>query len=225
LIPWTLLDRASLPNSTEEISLYRRGEEFAIRVANYELMNSRVHGSEEALADLAFARLSGRTPLRVLIGGLGLGYTLAAALRGVGAKGEAVVAELVPAVVTWNRGALADLAGRPLDDPRTRVVEGDVARVIRENRSGFDAILLDVDTGPRALTHEDNRQLYDARGLRTAFDALRPRGVLAIWSGMTDPAFTRRLRDAGFTVEEVRAKARSEAGRAHYIVWIAQRPG
>jgi spermidine synthase len=223
LIPWTLLDRAALPGSTEEIRLYQRGDEFAIRVANYELMNSRVHGSEEALAELAFARLPTR-PLRTLIGGLGLGYTLAAALRGIGDRGEAVVAELVPAVVTWNRGPLAHLAGRPLDDPRTRIVEGDVARVIRENRGGFDAILLDVDTGPRALTHEDNRQLYDAKGLRAAHAALRPKGVLAIWSGAPDTAFTRRLSDAGFAVEEVRARARGEKGRAHYIVWLAQRP-
>lgn len=223
MIPWTLLDCAQLPNSQEEIRLYQRGEEFAIRVANYELMNSRVHGSEEALADLAFAKLSGRSSLRVLIGGLGIGYTLRAALRGLDAHGEAVVAELVPAVVRWNRGPLADLAGRPLDDPRVRVVEQDVARVIREERGGFDAILLDVDTGPRALTHEDNRRLYDASGLRAAHAALRPRGVLAIWSSASDPAFTQRLRESGFLVEEVRARARGEGGRAHYIVWLAQR--
>ncbi len=223
MIPWTLLDRALLPGSNEEIRLHQRGSEFAIRVSNYELMNSRVHGSEEAMADLAFGKLGGRTPLRVLIGGLGLGYTLAAALRGIGALGEAVVAELVPAVVRWNRGPLADLAGRPLADPRTRVVEGDVARVIREDRLGFDAILLDVDTGPRALTHENNRQLYDANGLRASHAALRPGGVLAIWSGGPDPAFLRRLHDAGFAVEEVRARARGDGGRAHYLVWVAQR--
>lgn len=223
MIPWALLDRAQLPNSEEEIRLYQRGEEYAIRVANYELMNSRVHGSEEALAELAFARLCGRSHLRVLIGGLGIGYTLAAALRALDPRGEAVVAELVPAVVRWNRGPLAELAGRPLDDPRVRVVENDVARVIREDRAGFDAILLDVDTGPRALTHEDNRRLYDARGLRAAYASLRPRGILAIWSSASDPAFTQRLRDAGFDVEEVRARARGEGGRAHYIVWLAQR--
>lgn len=223
MIPWTLLDRALLPNSTEEIRLYQRGGEFAIRVANYELMNSRVHGSEEALAELAFARLGERSPLRVLVGGLGLGFTLAAALRGIGARGEAVVAELVPAVVTWNRGPLAPLAGHPLDDPRTSVVEGDVARVIRDDRSRFDAILLDVDTAPRALTHDDNRKLYDAAGLRTIHNALRPRGVLTIWSSLSDPAFTRRLREAKFQVEEVRARARGERGRAQYVVWVAQR--
>lgn len=225
MIPWTLLDRARLPDSAEEIRLYQRGSEFAIRVSNYELMNSRVHGSEEAMADLAFGKMSGRSPLRVLIGGLGLGYTLAAALRGIGEHGEAVVAELVPAVVRWNRGPLADLAGRPLDDSRTRIIEGDVARVIREDRSGFDAILLDVDTGPRALTHENNHQLYDADGLRAARTALRAGGVLAIWSGGPDPAFLRRLRDAGFAVNEVRARARGEGGRAQYIVWVAQRTG
>ncbi|MEO8383064.1 MAG: spermidine synthase [Acidobacteriota bacterium] len=224
MIPWTLLDRAPLPDSSDEIRLYQRGAEYAIRVANYELMNSRVHGSEEALAELAFAKLAGRSRMRVLVGGLGIGYTLAAALRGLDAGGEAVVAELVPAVVKWNRGPLAALAGHPLDDPRVLVLEKDVARVIRENRGGFDAILLDVDTGPRALTHEDNRRLYDAAGLRVAYAALRPRGVLAIWSGGRDPAFTRRLSEAGFTVEEVRARARGEGGRAHYIVWVAQRP-
>jgi spermidine synthase len=222
MIPWTLLDRATLPNSAEEIRLYQRGEEFAIRVGNYELMNSRVHGSEEALADLALAKLGKRSSLQVLIGGLGLGYTLAAALRGLDERGEAVVAELVPAVVQWNRGPLAALAGRPLDDPRTTVFEGDVARIIRDDRSRFDAILLDVDTSPRALTHEDNRQLYDTAGLRAIHDALRPGGVLAIWSSAPDPEFTRRL-GARFTVEEVRSKARGERGRAHYIVWLAQR--
>lgn len=223
MTPWTLLDRAPLPGSEEELRLYQRGGEYAIRVANYELMNSRVHGSEEALADLALARLSGRSGLRVLIGGLGLGYTLAATLRGLDPHGLAVVAELVPAVVRWNRGPLAELAGRPLDDPRVQIVEDDVARVIRGERKGFDAILLDVDTGPRALTHEANRRLYDPAGLRAAHAALRPRGVLAIWSGTADPAFTRRLRDAGFGTEEVRARARGEGGRAHYIVWVAQR--
>lgn len=223
MIPWTLLDRAPLPNSNEEISLYQRGDEFAIRVANYELMNSRVHGSEEALADLAFAKLGGRSQLRVLIGGLGLGYTLAAALRGIGERGEAVVAELVPAVVRWNRGPLAPLAGHPLDDPRARVIEGDVARVIREDRSRFDAIMLDVDTSPSALTHENNRRLYDAAGLRAVHSALRPRGVLTIWSSTTDPAFTRRLHESAFEVEEVRARARGERGRARYVVWVAQR--
>ncbi len=223
MIPWTLLDRAQLPNSSEEIRLYQRGSEFAIRVANYELMNSRVHGSEEALAELTFAKLANRSPLRILIGGLGLGYTLAAALRGVDERGVVIVAELVPAVVTWNRGPLADLARRPLEDRRVRIVEQDVARVIRQECAGFDAILLDVDTGPRALTHEDNRQLYDASGLRAAHSALRPGGVLSIWSGQSDSAFTKRLYSAGFEVEEVRARARGEGGRAHYIVWIAQR--
>ena len=224
MIPWTLLDRATVPGSTDEMRLYQRGDEYAIRVGNYELMNSRVHGSEEALAELAWEKIADRPQPRILIGGLGLGYTLAAVLRVAGPKAQVVVAELVPKVVEWNRGLLASLAGHPLDDRRVTVRVADVGAVIREERDGFDAILLDVDNGPQALTSEDNARLYDTAGLRATQAALRAGGVLGIWASGPDPAFIARLRQIGFQVDEVRARARAERSGARYLIWIAQRP-
>ena len=224
MIPWTLLDRASVPGSQDEMRLYQRGNEFSIRVANYELMNSRVHGSEEALSELSWKKMGSRPRPRILIGGLGLGYTLAAVLRVAGGDADVIVAELVPQVVEWNRGPLAALAGHPLDDPRVTVRVDDVGAVIREERDGFDAILLDVDNGPQALTSEDNYRLYDTAGLRATLTALRDGGVLGIWASGPDPAFVSRLRQMGFLVDEVRARARSEGGGARYLIWIAQRP-
>ncbi|MEO8033745.1 MAG: hypothetical protein ABI837_04885 [Acidobacteriota bacterium] len=223
MLPWTLLDRAPLPGSVDEIKLYKRGSEYSIRLANCELMNSRVHGSEEALAELAFEKIARRPHPRVLIGGLGLGYTLAAVLRLLGPRGSAVVAELVPAVVSWNRGPLGPLAGNPLRDRRVTVKEADVARIIGEEPGGFDAILLDVDTAPKALTQDSNSQLYTLAGLRATHAALRPEGVLGIWSGGPDPAFVKRMAQAGFQVSEVRARARTEHGGARYLIWLAQR--
>ncbi|MEO6259549.1 MAG: spermidine synthase [Thermoanaerobaculia bacterium] len=224
MIPWTLLDRAAVPGSRDEMRLYQRGDEFSIRVANYELMNSRVHGSEEALSELAWKKIGDRPKPRVLIGGLGLGYTLAAVLRLAGPKAQVVVAELVPEVVEWNRGPLAALAGHPLDDPRVTVRVADVGAIIREERDGFDAILLDVDNGPQALTSEDNHRLYDLAGLRATQKALRDGGVLGIWASGPDPAFVAKLRQLGFAVDEVRARARGDRGKARYVIWIAERP-
>lgn len=203
--------------------LYQRGEEYSIRVGTCELMNSRMHGSEEALAELAFEKLAGCVNPRVLIGGLGMGYTLAAVLRFLGRGGHAVVSELVPAVVVWNRGPLRALAGSPLSDRRVTVREEDVVRVIASEPGGFDAILLDVDNGPRALTSAGNERLYGLEGLRSAHAALRSRGVLAIWSSGPDPAFVRRLRHAGFAVNEVRARARTGRGGARHMIWLAVR--
>ena len=222
MIPWTLLARAPVPASSDEMRLYQRGDEFAIRVGNYELMNSRVHGSEEALAEQAWRKLAGRPRPRILVGGLGLGYTLAAVLRVAGPDAEVVVAELVPEVVEWNRGPLAPLAGHPLDDRRVTVRVDDVGAVIRGERNGFDAILLDVDNGPQALTSEDNHRLYDSAGLRATQASLRSGGVLGIWASGPDPGFLVKLRQMGFAVEEIRARARSERGGARYLIWIAQ---
>ena len=224
MLPWTLLGRTLVPGSSEEMRLLQRGDEFSIRVANYELMNSRVHGSEEALAELAWNKIAGRPQPRVLIGGLGLGYTLAAVLRVAGPRAQVVVAELVPEVVEWNRGPLAPLAGRPLDDARVSVRVADVGQIIREERNGLDAILLDVDNGPQALTHENNHRLYDAAGLRAAQAALREGGVLGIWASGPDATFVARLRQVGFVVDEVRTRARSGRGGARYLLWIAVRP-
>jgi spermidine synthase len=212
MLPWKLLDTATIPGDGGEMRLHRRGDEFSIRVENYELMNSRVHGSEDALASLVCPRVPPNA--RVLIGGLGMGYTLLAMLEGLGPKAEVVVAELVPAVVAWHRGPLAQVSKGALDDPRTVIREADVVRVITEGT--WDAIALDVDNGPRALTAKGNDRLYDERGLRTIAAALRPKGVLAIWSAGPDAAFTRRLRKLRWTVEEKRVRG--------FLIWLATRP-
>jgi spermidine synthase len=223
VIPWEFLDSAQVPGGDGELGLYRRGGEFSIRVAGRELMNSRVYGSEEALAELACARIADRPRPRVLIGGLGMGYTLAAALRRLGPEGRVVVAELVPAVVAWNRGPLADLAGRPLQDHRVTVREVDVAQVLGAESQAYDAILLDVDNGPEGLVRKDNDWLYARPGLTAAFAALRPAGVLAVWSSGPNQVFARRLRRAGFTVDEVRVRARDSRGGRRHTIWLAQR--
>ena len=224
MIPWTLLDRAQTPGNGVELRLYQRDTEFSIRAGNYELMNSRVYGSEDALAKLACQIITKHPRARVLIGGLGMGYTVRTALNGLGAKAQVVVAELVPAVVQWNRGVLADLAGSPLDDNRVTIHEVDVAQMIKTAKGGYNAILLDVDNGPQALTRKDNDWLYSFEGLKTAFAALRPKGVLAIWSSGPEPAFVQRLRKAGFEVDEVGVRTRRGGkGGAHHIVWIAMR--
>lgn len=225
MIPWKLLDRAPVPGGEGELMLYQRGEEFSIRITRRgELMNSRVHGSEEALAQLACARLAGRAQPRLLIGGLGMGFTLAAALRELRLDAEVVVAELVPAVVAWNRGALGAPAGNPLRDARVSVQEIDVARLLRAERNAFDAILLDIDNGPEGLTRDANDWLYGNAGLAAAFAALRADGLLAAWSAGGDSDFTDRLRRAGFEAEEIRVRARKSKG-AHHTIWLARRPG
>lgn len=221
MLPWTLLNSAPVPDDGGEIRLYRRGSEYSIRVGGYELMNNRVHGSEDALAEIVCERLT--DPQRILIGGLGMGFTLAGVLRGVGASTDVVISELVPAVVTWNRGPLAEFAGRPLDDARVTVREEDVGRIIRAARAEFDAILLDVDNGPAGLTSKANNSLYSLRGLQAAHTALRPNGILAVWSAGPDPVFTKRLQQAGFTTEEVRVRARGKAGGARFLIWVGRR--
>jgi spermidine synthase len=222
--PWILLDSAAVPGNGGELRLYRRGDEFSIKVAGRgELMNSRVHGSEDALAEQTCARLVNRIAPKLLIGGLGMGFTLAAALRHLGDQGRAVVAELVPAVVAWNRGPLGEPAGHPLEDPRVSVREGDVARVLSAGQQAFDAILLDVDNGPEGLTRQQNDWLYGMNGLNAAYAALRPRGVLAVWSASPDPDFVQRLRKVGFEVEEQRVRAHGTKGARHTI-WFARRP-
>ncbi len=223
MIPWTLLGSATIPGDGGEMRLYQRGSEFSIRVGAYELMNSRVHGSEDALASLVCERLGDTTSVRILVGGLGMGFTLAAVLQHTGAKSEVVIAELVPTVVAWHRGPLAVVSKGALDDPRVVICESDVAAVIRSERGTFDAILLDVDNGPAGLTSKQNDRLYDAAGLRSAHDALRPGGFLAIWSAGPDERFTKRLRQAGFETEEVRVRGRGAKGGFRYLIWLARR--
>jgi len=223
MIPWKTIDRVRLPENGGELSLHRRGDEFSIRVDGNELMNSLSHESEDALARLACERMAGRRKPRVLIGGLGMGFTLASALRQLGSKAQVVVAELVPAVVAWNLEHLADLTGRPLEDERVTVCEVDVAGILKEERGAYDAILLDVDNGPEGLTRKGNNWLYSQNGLDESFATLRPEGVLAVWSAMPDEAFTKRLRRSGFEVEEVRVRAKSRHGAARHTIWIAEK--
>jgi spermidine synthase len=223
VIPWILVEVARLRGDEGELLLYRRGGEFSMRIGTHELMNSRVHGSEDVLGKLACARIADRPLPQVLIGGLGMGYTLSAALRGLGAQAKVTVAELIPAVVAWNRGFLGDLAGHPLRDDRVTVREVDVAQIVREERRAYDAILLDVDNGPRGLTRKGNDRLYRQGGLKAIFSALRPQGVLAVWSAGPDQVFSDRLRKIGFQVEEARVRARGAAGGARHTIWIAQR--
>jgi spermidine synthase len=219
--PWEMVDRARAPDGTELV-LARRGDEWVVRSGGRVLMSSRVHGSEEALATLALDRVA--RPRTILVGGLGLGFTLRAALDRLPAEARAVVAELVPALAAWNRGPLGDLARRPLDDPRVRLQLGDVGARIAEARGAFDAILLDVDNGPTALAHAANDALYGERGARACRDALRPGGVLAVWSAGPDAAYRSRLERAGFEVEAARVPARGAgAGGVRHVVLLAVR--
>lgn len=220
--PWVLLDEVNVPGDGGVMKLYQRAFEFSISVKNEELMNSRMHGSEDALAELACQRIAEREEPRVLIGGLGMGFTLSTALTNLGRTAEVVVAELVPAVVKWNRTHLADLAGRPLDDPRVTVQESDVGLVIKQQTAAYDAILLDVDNGPDGLTHAGNDRLYTHGGLAAAKTALKPGGILAVWSAEPDNSFSKRLRGSGFAIEEVSVRARGTKGRRHTI-WLAEK--
>lgn len=219
--PWTQLDAAAIPGGGT-LKLMRRGEdEFSITLGHNELMNSRLKGSEEALATLAIERIGQRPGLRMLIGGLGMGFTLRAALAALPADAEIVVAELIPAVIAWARGPLASIFAGCLDDPRVTVREADVVAAIREGPSRYDAILLDVDNGPDGLMVEANDRLYDHAGLGAAKAALRSGGVLAVWSAGPDRSFTQRLRQAGFAVEEKTVRARAGAGGAKHMIWLA----
>ena len=220
--PWVLLDKVEVPGDGGEMKLYQRAHEFSISVNNEELMNNRMHGSEDALARLACIHVADRKTPRVLVGGLGMGFTLGVALENLDDKAEVVVAELVPAVVKWNRTHLADLAGRPLEDPRVVVRESDVWLVITEKADNYDAIMLDVDNGPDGLTHKGNDRLYSRGGIAAVKKALRPGGILAVWSAEPDRSFTKRLRGAGFKVDEVSVRARTTKGRRHTI-WLAEK--
>ena len=223
MIPWEFLGSAQVPGNGGKISLCRRGGEFSIRVDGCELMNSRVHGSEDALAELACARISDRPGPRVLIGGLGMGFTLAAALRLLGSGAKVVIAELVPEVVKWNQGPLADLAGNPLQDSRVNIRIIDVGQIIQTEHQAYNAILLDVDNGPEGLARKGNDWLYSRTGRDAAFAALRTAGVLAVWSAVQNRDFARRLRQAGFKVDECRVRARSSSGGGQHTIWIAER--
>ncbi len=223
MIPWIVLDTVQVPGGGAELRLKSRGAEFAIMLGSDELMNSRLSGSEEALATVACGKVRDRKAPRILIGGLGMGFTLRAALAALGPDASIIVAELVPAVVTWAKGPMAQVFGDSLSDPRVSIREADVGELIRSGASAFDAILLDVDNGPEGLTRKTNDALYDLKGLGASRVALRPGGVLAVWSVKPNPKFTWRLRKAGFEVEEVSARANGPRGGARHVIWIAAR--
>jgi spermidine synthase len=222
VIPWSLLDTAQIPGG-EKLRLMRRGDEFSIRLGHNELMNSRLSGSEEALATLACEQIRTRAHPRIMIGGLGMGFTLRAALATLGPEARIDVAEIVPAVVAWARGSMAAVFGKSLTDPRVSIRETDVGELIVASSSLFDAILLDVDNGPDGLSRPANDGLYTISGLSTAYAALRPGGVLAVWSSAPDQDFTRRLRKAGFGVDELRVCANGARGGARHVIWMATR--
>lgn len=221
MIPWVKIDTARIPGSDGELRLMQRGAEFSIKFGANELMNSRLSGSEAALATLAARKIEAVERPHVLIGGLGMGFTLRAALAALGAGARVVVAELVPAVVAWARGPMAEIFAGSLDDPRASILETDVLDVIGSNQRTFDAILLDVDNGPEGLTRKANDALYESAGLKMAWAALRPRGVLAVWSSGPNPPFARRLCLAGFDVNEVNIRATGRGGGARHVIWIA----
>jgi spermidine synthase len=221
MIPWEKIDTARIPGSEDELRLMRRGREFSIKLGTNELMNSRLSGSEAALATLAAKKIEQVADPHVLIGGLGMGFTLRAALAVLGDKAKIAVAELVPAVVAWAHGPMAEIFGDSLKDPRVSIRETDVTEIIRSHRAAFDVILLDVDNGPEGLTRKANDALYSSVGLNAAHAALRPGGVLAVWSSGPNPAFAKRLAGAGFDVNEVNIRATGRGGGARHIIWIA----
>ena len=225
MIPWQQLGAAQVPGADIELRLMRRGAEFSMKLGQNELMNSRLSGSEEALATLSCKKIEAVKRPHLLIGGLGMGFTLRAALAVLGREARITVAELVPAVIAWARGPMADLFGDSLTDPRATIREADVLDVIKSSRAVFDAILLDVDNGPEALIRKANDALYDVSGLQAIQRALRPGGILAIWSSGPNSSFSKRLRTAGFDVNEVGVRATTKRSGAHHVIWFASSPG
>ena len=221
MIPQILLDKAETPDGGKELRLYQHDKDFIISVGNVQLMSSRTHESEEALARLALERIEKKEQRRVLIGGLGMGFTLRAALDVLPPAAQVVVAEIMPAVVKWNRGPLAALSGHALDDKRVEVREVNAARMIRDCQARYDAILLDVDNGPAGLSRTGNHWFYGLSGLHAASAALRPEGVLALWSAGPDADFVRRMEKVGFAVEAIRVRARAGRKGAHHLIWVA----
>lgn len=223
MIPWSLVAASPIPGGDGELRLMRRGAEVAIFLGRDELMNSRRSGSEEALAVLTCQRLRARARPRLLIGGLGMGFTLRAALGELGPGAWITVAELVPAVVAWARGPMADILAGSLDDPRVGIVERDVGALIRSGNASYDAILLDVDNGPDGLTRGSNDALYGLRGLTAARQALCEGGILSVWSAEPDDDFCARMQKAGFAVEETRVRAHGRNRGPRHVIWIGRR--
>jgi len=222
MIPWVQLDTAKVPGG-DEFKLMQRGDEFWIMVGTNPLMTSRMAGSEEVLAEITCTPLAGMPGAKILIGGLGMGFTLRRAQALLGGDAKIAVAELVPGIIAWARGPLTPVFKGCLDDQRVEIVEADVGQVIGAAKATYDAILLDVDNGPEGLSRPGNDRLYNAKGLATAKAALKPGGVLAIWSAHPDDAFVKRLKQAGFSVEEVKARANGKRGGSRHLIWLARK--
>jgi spermidine synthase len=225
MIPWIHLDTAKIPNGGGELKLSQRGDEFSIKLSGIrgELMNSRVYNSEKVLSELGCEHIAKTKNANVLVGGLGMGYTLAAALKATNSSSHVTVAELIPEVVQWNKGPLGKCAGNPLQDKRTVVYLGDVKDLLSTQKATFDSILLDVDNGPEGLTHDDNNWIYCKDGLKCIFATMRPKGVLAIWSAGPDKLFEQRLKQSGFSVDTHVVRARPGKGSRHTI-FLAKKP-
>ena len=220
---WILLGEAPIPGSDKSLRLIEGKDDFFIKISGGgELMSTRTHGSEDALGTLPCKRLRDSGQAHVLIGGLGMGFTLAAVLSCVGDKAQVTVAELIPEVVEWNRGPLGIRSGRPLDDPRTHVYVGDVTKLLRAEDPCFDVIALDVDNGPEGMTKSSNSWLYTTAGILAAQNSLKPNGILAYWSAGPDPDFHDRLKRCGFLVDEVMVRGHGNKGPRH-IIWLASR--
>ncbi|MFT5135195.1 MAG: spermidine synthase [Arenicella sp.] len=224
MIPTILLGTAKIPNDGGELTLSQRDGDFAIQLKGVhgELMSSRMYCSEVALAELGCAHIQELENAKVLVGGMGMGFTLAAALKATSLSADVLVAELVPEIIEWNKGPLGEVADRPLDDNRTRVYLGDVGELFISKQETYDAILLDVDNGPEAFTHDDNSELYSMEGLHAIRETLRPNGVLAVWSAWHDPRFTKKLKKARFKVSFKTVRAHKGKGSKHTI-YLAQK--
>ncbi|MDQ6988262.1 MAG: hypothetical protein Q9M19_00135 [Mariprofundaceae bacterium] len=220
--PWELLDTSPVAGQAHDLKLYRRGDEYSIKTGPIELMNSRMHASEDVLAELGCKHLRQQRQSKVLVGGLGMGFTLAKTLECLTDDAEVVVAELVPAVVQWNQSHLAHLAHFPLKDSRVQVFHGDVGQLMSAKKLTFDAILLDVDNGPEGLTRQENEALYSLNGLKNAAAALKSGGILGVWSAFPAPKFTKRMQQAGFHTQEVPCRAFAKKGSKH-MVWLGKK--
>lgn len=223
MIPWKVLDSAKVPGGDEVLRLKQRGAEFVINLGDNQLMSNRLSATEQALATMACDALRTAKAPKILIGGLGMGFTLRAALKILGPQARITVAELVPEVVKWARGPMAEIFAGCLDDPRTKIHVTDVGELIRAARLEYDAILLDVDNGPEGLSRVANDALYDDKGLRAAHAALKPGGVLAIWSSAPHAEFAARLRKTKFAVKEIAVRAKGPRGGAQHLIWTATR--
>ena len=220
MIPRELIGEAEVPGGPP-LRLFRRGSDFMIVLERNELMSTRMHGSEVALGTMACDRLAGHKAPHLLIGGYGMGYTLRAVLGQLGPTARVTVVELVPGIIAWARGPMAAVTAGCLDDPRVTVTVGDVGASMAHSTAQYDAILLDVDNGPDGLTRAANDGLYSPQGLANAKQALRPAGILAVWSAAPDTAFGRQLERGGFSVETVKVRARETGKGATHIIWFA----